>query len=84
MKFPRDAGMSMNKYKVILEKALPNMIKDDTYSITWSSNGKNNIVSLNKVDASFQVFGAIIKSSDSVDKLYAKAINRINLGNINF
>jgi hypothetical protein len=83
-KFPRDAGMSMNKYRVILEKALPLMSKDDTYSITWSSNGKNNIISLTRINNKFSIFGAIIKSEESVDKLYKKAVNRINLGTINF
>ena len=34
MNFPRDAGMSMNKYKIIIEKALQYMINDDIYSIT--------------------------------------------------
>lgn len=84
MTFPRDAGMSMNKYKIIIEKALPHMIKDDVYSITWSSNNKNNIISLNKTGLTIEVFGAIIKSSDPIDKLYVKATNRINLGIINF
>lgn len=84
MKFPRDAGLSMNKYKIIIEKSLPYMIKDDVYSITWSSNDKNNIISLNKSGVIIEVFGAIIKSTDHVDKLYVKAINRINLGNITF
>lgn len=82
--FPRDAGVSMNKYKIIIEKALPFMTKDDTYSITWTSNGKNNIISLTKVNNTFSVFGAIIKSPDNINKLYSKAINRINLGLVNF
>ena len=84
MNFPRDAGMSMNKYKIIIEKALQYMINDNIYSITWSSNGKNNIISLSKSSNIFEVFGAIVKSTDHVDKLYTKAINRINLGVINF
>lgn len=83
-KFPRDAGMSMNKYRIILERALPFMSKDDTYSITGSSNSKNNIISLTRIKNTFSVFGAIIKSEEPVDKLYKKAINRINLGVINF
>lgn len=84
MNFPRDAGMSMNKYKIIIEKALSKMLNDDVYSITWTSNNKNNIISLSKTQNKFEVFGAIIKSTDSIDKLYVKAINRINLGVINF
>ena len=84
MIFPRDAGMSMNKYKIIIEKALQYMINDDIYSITWLSNGKSNIISLSKSSNILEVFGAIIKSTDHVDKLYIKAINRINLDVINF
>ena len=74
----------MNKYKIIIEKALPFMTKDDTYSITWISNGKSNIISLTKVNNIFSVFGEIIKSTDNINKLYSKAINRINLGLVNF
>lgn len=84
MNFPRDAGMSMNKYKIIIEKALQYMINDDIYSITWLSNGKSNIISLSKSSNIFEIFGAIIKSTDYVDILYTKAINRINLDVINF
>ena len=83
MNFPRDAGMSMNKYKIIIEKALQYMINDDIYSITWLSNGKSNIISLSKSSNIFEIFGAIIKSTDYVDILYTKAINRINLDVIN-
>ena len=60
------------------------MINDNIYSITWTSNGKNNIISLSKSSNIFEVFGAIVKSTDHVDKLYTKAINRINLDVINF
>lgn len=84
MNFSRDAGMSMNKYKIIIEKALQYMINDDIYSITWLSNGKSNIISLSKSSNIFEIFGAIIKSTDHVDILYTKAINRINLGVVNF
>ena len=84
LKIPRDGGLSINKYKTILEKALPYMLKDDVYSITWTSNNKNNLISLTKRNNTFSIFGAIIKSTDDIDKLYKKAINRINLGLINF
>lgn len=80
----RDAGMSILKYTIIIEKALPDMVSDDTYSITWPSNNRNNIISLTKTKDTFNVFGAILKSNDKIDSLYPKATNRINLGNIEF
>ena len=71
-------------YNYIKDK-YPDVIKYITLEmIQNNSNDKNNIISLNKSGVIIEVFGAIIKSTDDVDKLYVKAINRINLGNITF
>lgn len=83
-KIPRDSGMSKSKYSIILELAFDKMINDGVYSITWTTNNKNNIISLTKKDYNINIFGAIIKSETPIDKLYKKAEKRINLGEIDF
>lgn len=81
---PRDAGMSTNKYRKIMELSIDNVQDGNTYTITWSDNGKNSAISITRIGYDINVFGAIIKSKDKIDKLYAVAKNRINLGEISF
>ena len=83
-KIPRDAGMSKTKYIKLISLSINSMSEDGVYSITWTGNAKNNIISVTKKDYTFEIFGAIIKTTDNIDKLYKKAEKRINLGEISF
>ncbi len=83
-KMPRDAGMSKNKYIKIISLSIDSMLEDGVYSITWTGNSKNNIISVTKKGPTFEIFGAIIKTTDNINELYKKAEKRINLGEISF
>lgn len=81
---PRDAGMSTNKYKKIIELSIDDIQDGNTYTITWTDKGKNNAISITRIGYDINVFGAIIKSKDKIEKLYTVAEKRINLGEISF
>lgn len=78
---PKDFNMSKDKYKRAIEQALnSNLNLTKSFSLTWSSNGKNNILSLiMKNNNTFSVFGAIMNSSDPEESLYKSATQRLKI-----
>ncbi len=80
---PKDYNMSKAKYTRIFEQALKsNMDLSKPFSITWSSNNKNNIISAVMKKGIFEVFGAIMNSKIDAQKLYKVALQRLHLNKI--
>lgn len=51
-----------------------------SFSLTWSNNDKNNILSLiMKDNKTFSVFGAIMNSSEPEESLYKAATQRLKI-----
>ena len=78
---PKDFNMSKDKYKKAIEQALNSKLNlNKSFSLTWNSNGKNNILSLiMKDEKTFSVFGAIMNSSDPEESLYKSATQRLKI-----
>lgn len=84
-KMPRDAGMSKNKYQKVLSAGLEHIDPSSKFTITWTSNNKNNAISGFYKNGDIVIFGAIMKSDKKPETLYRKkGINRYHIGNINF
>ena len=79
---PKDYKMTKAKYQKLLELSLAKMTSNISYSVTWTYNNKSNVISWEKDDDKFYVFGAIMGSNGDYNKLYSKAQNRIHLGDI--
>ena len=73
--------MSKDKYKKAIEQALNSKLNlNKSFSLTWNSNGKNNILSLiMKDEKTFSVFGSIMNSSDTEESLYKSATQRLKI-----
>lgn len=83
----RDAGMSETKYSKILNLGLDHIDKTKTFTLTWTSNDKNNAISGKFLgDNKISIFGAIIgQKNKSHESLYRKeGTNRYHVGTVNF
>lgn len=78
---PKDFNMSKDKYRRAIEQALnSNLNLNKSFSLTWSNNDKNNILSLiMKDNRTFSVFGAIMNSSEPEESLYKAATQRLKI-----
>ena len=52
---------------------------NEPFSFTWKEKGKSYIISADLKGSTITVFGAIMNSSDSEDKLYPSVTNRANV-----
>ena len=73
--------MSKDKYKRAIEQALnSNLNLNKSFSLIWSNNGKNNILSLiMKDNKTFSIFGAIMNSSEPEESLYKADTQRLKI-----
>lgn len=83
----KDFAMSISKYKNIFKLFLnSNHSLDLTkpISLTWNNlkDNKSNIISFDLNKQNIKIFGAIMNSSKSHDKLYPRFTNRLHLGTI--
>ena len=78
---PKDFNMSKDKYKRAIEQALnSNLNLNKSFSLIWSNNGKNNILSLiMKDNKTFSIFGAIMNSSEPEESLYKADTQRLKI-----
>ena len=78
---PKDFNMSKDKYRRAIEQALnSNLNLNKAFSLTWSNNGKNNILSLiMKDNKTFSIFGAIMNSSEPEESLYKADTQRLKI-----
>ena len=79
---PKDFAMSKNKYIRLFELIYNKISNNIAYSVTWTYNNKNNIISFEKDNDEILIFGAIMNSNIEYTKLYVKARNRIHLGEL--
>ena len=81
---PRDYAMTKSKYAKVFSLSMNKIDKNKPYTITWSSNGKSNAISVEFInDTTISIFSAIMKSDKPESKLFAKYIDRISLGILN-
>ena len=78
---PKDFKMSKEKYKRLIINVLNSRLNlEKPISVTWTDNGKSNVISLDMKDSNtFSIFGAIMKSDKSEDELYKAAEQRLKI-----
>lgn len=75
---PKDFKMTKKKYEIIFHN-LDKINVNEPFSFTWKEKGKSYIISADLKGSTITVFGAIMNSSDSEDKLYPSVTNRANV-----
>ena len=78
---PKDFKMSKEKYKKLIISVLnSNLNLEKPISVTWTDNGKSNVISLDMKDSNiFSIFGAIMNSDKPEDELYKAAEQRLKI-----
>ena len=75
---PKDFKMTKNKYQEVLQN-LDKINIEEPFSFTWTINNKSNIISASIKDKTITIFGAIMNSDKSEEKLYSDVTNRASI-----